>query len=229
MFSLRTILPALASLASLTIVAACAAPSASDAAPTADAAPAIDAGPDAEAAVAGQIAGTWLPVLSCDGGAAVLDVRADERRELQLVIRDSAVLTHFAPFEFFTFGQREFIVSNFLRDPLRLELSDPTGPKLVDAQLTGVFEPSDFRFFIGNARVSRPNSTYAGRFYSVFRQGEGVRVELKEIKLNGCAGEVRPRPCGESYGCGFFCDGPDFTSLETLVSWDFARCTALLS
>jgi hypothetical protein len=38
----------------------------------------------------------WLKVLTCDGGAAVLDVASQERRQLQFVIRDSNIVNYLA-------------------------------------------------------------------------------------------------------------------------------------
>ena len=177
----------------------------------------------------------WGALLSCDDGAAVLDVAVNERRLQQFVVRSDEVKARFSPFFSVPLVPKRDLIVRTAGTPVsqyQLDFGDPTGPKLVNRKPTGVFLPQDFSFMIGEATpsISVRNSTAAGRFFSVYREGDGVVLELQELALRGCAGTVRPRGCGESgnnQACGFFCDGPDYTSRSVLASWRFGKCKAL--
>ena len=58
------------------------------------AAPAAETDPGTDTSTAAYSAGPWQKLITCNGGAAVLDVDSAERRNVQFVIRDRAVVDY---------------------------------------------------------------------------------------------------------------------------------------
>lgn len=90
----------------------------------------------------------WQPIVSCDNGAAVVDVNTDARTILQLVIRDQNILRHLhqAGVVTLAYGQTELVLRG--------------------QQENGVFNPNDFRHA----------TNYGG--VQFFRDGAGMKLSF---------------------------------------------------
>jgi len=157
------------------------------------------AGVEEEPAVGGdsQAIVSWSTVLTCDNGAAVLDVDAGERRNLQFVIRDQRIVGYFAS---------EVRVST-------RGIVERSGEIILRGrQDSGVWNSSDFRSLNGgvdNASVS------------VRREGQGVKVVFyQSMEWSLCAGGEEPSP---STG---MCPGETVrgTTYNELANWYFRDC-----
>lgn len=113
----------------------------------------------------------WLKVLTCDGGAAVLDVANQERRQLQFVIRDHGIVDYLAgatsaPRDSLVNGAGEIIFSAWVDN--------------------GVFARSDFQ------AMSAPRiSAYDDALHvdpRVYRDSGGVKVLLTMEQADGFSG-----------------------------------------
>ncbi len=138
---------------------------------------------------------SWNKVLTCDNGAAVLDVDGGERRNLQFVIRDQRIIGYFA---------------NEVRVSTR-GIVDRSGEIILRGrQNQGVFGAGDFRAMDGgvdNASVS------------VRREGQGVKVVFyQSIAWSRCDGDVSPSTgmCSGQTQSG--------TTYNELANWYFHDC-----
>jgi hypothetical protein len=118
---------------------------------------------------ASELVGTWQQTLTCDGGAAVLDVDNGERRNLQFVIRDRAAIGYLA---------------TNVRVSTRGIIA-PSGEIILQGrQGDGVWDAAGFHGFEGgvdNASVT------------VRRESEGVKVIFhQDIAWSRCDGNVSP-------------------------------------
>jgi hypothetical protein len=167
------------------------------------AATSADEGEDAESSEANLGSVAWTPLLTCDGGAAVIDVNKNERRDFQLVVRDRNIVRHFAsafPGMSLANAKGEFIATS------------------ADHYHPGAFYKSDFRQFTqpGNAPTGYPVTI-------VERQGAGVRVSLVEGKIGNlapfCNGQPLPH---ENEG---FCAGTlEYRVYHAKADWFFRDC-----
>jgi hypothetical protein len=87
----------------------------------------------------------WQKILSCENGAATVDVDTNDRQHLQLVLRGNDLLSklHNAKMISLNYGQQEYIISG---QHAQLSQLSPTvtGP----VPLPGVFYASDFKKLI---------------------------------------------------------------------------------
>ncbi len=92
-------------------------------------------------------AANWEKFLSCENGKINMDVNTDERRELQLVIKDLALMKRLAAEGFINpkFGDQEYVISG---GHLEIRQQTPTSSRPVS--LGGVFYPHDFQKMISN-------------------------------------------------------------------------------
>ena len=147
------------------------------------------------------VAAPWEKVLTCDNGAAVIDVDTAERRNLQLVIRDTAVLKHLHERHAFRleFGTRELALGG--------------------RQEHGVFHPRDFQYLNGKFGY-----IYDERLIFVTREATGVKLKIgKRIAVyENCTGSCRENPL--SMQCESACSVPTRHYEQELASWTFQRC-----
>jgi hypothetical protein len=139
----------------------------------------------------------WNKVLTCDGGAAALDVDTGERRNLQFVIRDQRIVGFFA---------------NQVRVSTRGIIA-PSGEIILHGrQNNGVWSGSDFRTMDGwvdNASIR------------VSREGGGVKVVFyQQINWSKCSGGAEQSP---STG---MCPGgtESGSTYNELANWYFRDC-----
>jgi hypothetical protein len=144
----------------------------------------------------------WRQVLSCDGGAAVVDADQDNPYLVQLVIREKAIVDYFRSSGFgaspgVPFQGSEIIVSGRNDQP--------------------VYSGGDVRSF----SAQRPSS-YSNTEYSyVRREGAGLRINTVD-RHNGCPGECRDYPY--SMQCESLCTGAQVGSQWDVANWYFQNC-----
>lgn len=119
--------------------------------------PTEDAGPGVDTSEAAYSSGTYQKLVTCNGGAAVLDVDTGERRQLQFVIRDANAI-------------------NYLTGQIGMQLGPlnrGNGRELIVRgwSKNGAFSAGDFH------ALSSPIST-VGNVY-VYREGSGIRVKFE--------------------------------------------------
>ncbi len=142
-------------------------------------------------------AATWEKMFDCENGAAVVDVDKDERRNLQLVIRDQGILRYLYSVGAISlkYGDTETIISGW--------------------QGHGVFNPGDFRYF--NAE---PKTMWENRYAYVTREGEGVKVRFTQRSSY----TVKPVGCEDclSMACESSCSS--VTTERETANWYFRSC-----
>jgi hypothetical protein len=146
----------------------------------------------------GKADGTfWLKVYTCNNGAAVLDVNANERRDLQFVIRDQRAI-------------------GWLASQVRVStqgIISPSGEIIIPGrQSNGVFSKSDFRSLDGGVPYVSVN---------VRREGNGIKaVFYQQIGWSRCADGGEPSP---STGT---CNGDTVSgsTYNELANWYFDSC-----
>ncbi len=138
----------------------------------------------------------WQPLLVCNGGGAVLDVDAAERRHLQFVVRDSNAISY---------------VTGAIRQQMRLNRGN--GREIIAGGYSqeGAFAPGDFRSFYEEA------TDYTSRI-DVAREGRGVRIRFS---LHRREGGFCTDWCSETC-CGGYAGGHD--AFDELASWYFDDC-----
>lgn len=129
-------------LLSLVTVAACGSPAEDDA--------------SASSSESAYSSGAWQKMVTCNGGAAVLDADTGERRQVQLVIRDPNAI-------------------NWLTGRVGMQLGPldrGNGRELVVRGWTdnGVFSPADFRSM---------GAPLGGGDAQVFRDGAGIKIVFR--------------------------------------------------
>src|SRR5262245_58128499 len=111
----------------------------------------------------------WEKLLTCDGGTAVLDVNSDERRNLQLVIRDPNIIGYLDSVGVVdpAYNARELVLSGYVA---HVDFGSPNGPRMLDYPFggKGIFDRHDFAEMIANY-----NYYEGGPFARIFRDGDG--------------------------------------------------------
>jgi hypothetical protein len=156
----------------------------------------------------------WYKLYTCNGGAAVLDVNGNERRNLQMVIRDPNVMKYFQDRGVVSlpYGATELILSGWTG---YIDWNRSYGP-LVHAQPyggQGVFYRRDFKEMFANLT----GYGQASRFTRVVREGNGIRVQFGSIELRGCA-----EP-STYFDCYTTCS-QDYTEFVEHANWYFNDC-----
>lgn len=149
-------------------------------------------------AISGMAQGaSWGKVLDCDGGAAVVDVNRDERRNLQLVVRNQGILKYLHQTGAVTlkYGDTEAIAFGW--------------------QNHGVFSPSDFRYMNGQAK-----SMWDNRIVYANRDGGGLKVRFVDRRSY----TEKPAHCEDclSMACESQCKTVSYE--VELANWYFQRC-----
>lgn len=172
-----------AGLVSLVLVAGCSSP-------------ASDAEGGDSTAEAVYSTGSWQRLLTCNGGAAVLDVDTGERRHLQLVIHDANAINY---------------VTGAVHQQMLLDRGN--GRELIAAgwSTAGVFQPSELGSFTEDA------SDYSSRV-RVFREGKGVKVVFE---LHRREGGFCTDWCSD-FCCGGYAGASDV--YPELANWYFDDC-----
>jgi hypothetical protein len=183
-------------------------------------------GPSAVEAEVEPLVGTHFErVWTCTG--AVVDVDADERRNLQIVVTDPAALSLLSDRRLIAipFGATEYVLRGDTRSAMDFGVG--TGPKLQHVEGRGVFAPGDFDDFVHD-ETGLLNRTLVGRLQTVYRHGSDVTLQFATINAHGCAGKiVTSTSCGGEGGgsCPHsFCDGDDFTSFDVAQEYVFHGC-----
>jgi hypothetical protein len=123
--------------------------------------PAVEESSLTESALASK---RWEPVVRCEDGT-VVDVNADERRELQLVVRNPRAIE----------ALQHGIECQW--DPAKCP-TNARGEIVFRGQVDrGVFAPQDFDKFLGWAVPASPDWLVAGL---VDREGDTVKVQIGE-------------------------------------------------
>ncbi len=138
----------------------------------------------------------WSPLLVCNGGAAVLDVNAAERKQLQFVIRDGNVINY---------------VTGAIHQQMRLNRGNGREIIATGFSANGAFSAGDFRSFYEEA------SDYTSRI-DVAREGRGVRVRFS---LHRREGGFCTDWCSD-FCCGGYAGAHDV--FDELANWYFDDC-----
>jgi hypothetical protein len=160
----------------------------------------------------------WYKLYTCNGGAAVLDVNGNERRNLQLVIRDPNIMKYFHDLGMvqLPYGATELILSGWTG---RVDFSRAHGPVLYGQPYggPGVFNRSDFSELIANY-----NFYQGGRFARIFRDGPGIKLQFGQIEGRGCAQTETYCP-GDGFDCSTYCVD-EYTEFVEKANWYFNDC-----
>jgi hypothetical protein len=160
----------------------------------------------------------WYKIYSCDGGAGVLDLNANERRNLQFVIRDPNIIKFFndTGVVHSSYGATELVLSGWTG---YVDWGHTHGPVLHYQPYggPGVFYPWDFQELIANTDYYNPNP-----FIRVFRDGDGIKVQAGHIDIVGCARTETYCP-GDGYPCQDSCVD-NYTQFTETANWYFASC-----
>jgi hypothetical protein len=115
-------------------------------------------------------AANWQPILTCEGGAVVVDVNGDQRTELQLVLKGDALLSrlHQAGLINLNYGQQEYVLRG-----THAELRQVSSTETQPSGLGGVFYSNDFRKMIAE---------WSGVAFEVEKRGS--ELALKHLAVN---------------------------------------------
>jgi hypothetical protein len=147
-------------------------------------------------------AANFQKILTCDEGAAVVDVDRDNPQQVQLVIRNAG------------------IVDYFIRSGVGSSPGAPAQGNEIIA--TGynerpVYSGSDFLGFSESRQSSYSNTDHG----YIWRDGNGVRIKY-ESQHNGCPAECAESPL--SMQCESLCIGAQVGSKYVMADWYFRDC-----
>jgi hypothetical protein len=159
----------------------------------------------------------WYKVYTCNGNN-VLDVNGNERRNLQLVIRDPNVIKFFHDRGVVSlpYGATELILSGWTG---YVDFGRAHGPVLHGQPYggSGVFVRSDFREMIANY-----NYYNGGSFARILKDGPGIKVQFGRIEGRGCAQTETYCP-GDGFECSTSCVD-EYTEYVETANWYFNDC-----
>jgi hypothetical protein len=139
----------------------------------------------------------WEKVLDCDRGAAIIDVNKDERRSLQLVVRNTGILSYLNQKGAISlkFGETEAIEYGW--------------------QNNAVFQPSDFHSMKG-----QPKNMWDNRIVYANREGSGLKVRFVDRRSY----TEKPAGCEDclSMACESACKTISYD--VELANWYFQSC-----
>ena len=161
----------------------------------------------------------WYKVYTCNNGQAVLDVNGNERRNLQLVIRDTNIMGFFQSRGVVSlpFGATEMIVSGWTG---YVDFGRAHGP-IVHGQPyggPGVFDRSDFKEVIANFNFFDGKSPFA----RILKDGSGIKIQFGQIEGRGCAQTETYCP-GDGFPCQTSCVD-EYTEFVERANWYFNNC-----
>jgi hypothetical protein len=162
----------------------------------------------------------WYKVYTCNGGQAVLDVNGNERRNLQLVIRDANVIKYFNDKQVVQsqYGATELILSGWTG---RVDFNNSLGPVLYYQPYggPGVFNRSDYDH---TELIANANYYNGGQFIRVFRDGKGIKVQAAYINNTWCGATDTYCP-GDGFDCQTYCTEQHREFVEK-ANWYFNDC-----
>jgi hypothetical protein len=146
--------------------------------------------------IAMQAQASWERVLTCDGGAAVLDVDNQQRTHLQLVIRDGNILGYLNNVGAVSlqYGQREAVIGGYQND--------------------GVFGPGNFSYMNAYAGGGSNTKVY------VNRAGSGLSLRFEQAS----AGVSCPDDCNDSLSSSCESRCQPWQSSRPVANWLFRDC-----
>lgn len=163
----------------------------------------------------------WYKLFTCNGGQAVLDVNGNERRNLQLVIRDANIIKFFNDRGVVQshYGDTELVVSGWTG---YVDFGRAHGP-VVHGQPyggAGVFDRSDFREVIANYNFFNGNTN--NPFARILHDGSGIKIQFGQIEGRGCAQTQTYCP-GDGFDCQTSCVD-EYTEYVEKANWYFNDC-----
>ena len=175
-----------------------------------------------------QALSSWKPVLRCDGNT-VVDVNVGERRNLQLVIRDRAVIDRLLSVGYMqhfvgtSYDDREIVIRGYVGSHLE---SDSDGHLHVkhDAKTgNGVFHPWDFHGFMGTRSDLNYYTGNVGDVNLITRNRGANALDVSFQKtVSKCVKEGQECP-GDGFPCMSTCI-EWFSWTEELANWRFNNC-----
>lgn len=162
----------------------------------------------------------WYKLYTCNGAQAVLDVNGNERRNLQLVIRDANIVKFFNDRQVVQshYGDTELVLSGWTGS---VDFGAALGPVLHYQPYggPGIFNRSDFDHaeLIANA-----NYYNGGLFIRVFRDHGGIKVQAGQIQNTWCGATDTYCP-GDGYDCQTYCT-EQHTEFVEKANWFFNDC-----
>lgn len=176
----------------------------------------------ADTAVASEsaLSTSWQGLLTCDLGAAVLDVNGDERRNMQFVIRDANIIRYLNGVGAVSshYGDAEIMLSGWTG---RVDWAHSLGPRVNEQPYggVGVFNAGDFNEFIaGHNYYDGP----FGWFSRIAREGAGIKVQFGTIEKRGCA-QTQTTYIGDGFGWVTEC-AADYSAFVEKANWYFRDC-----
>ncbi|HEY5951383.1 MAG TPA: hypothetical protein VIV40_38080 [Kofleriaceae bacterium] len=162
----------------------------------------------------------WYKLYTCNGETAVLDVNGNERRNVQLVIRDPNVIGYLnsrgviqSPY-----GATEAVLSGWTG---YVDWGGSLGPVLHYQPYggRGVWNRSDFdsQELIANTNYYNPNP-----FIRVFEVGGGIKVQAGAINNTWCGATEQYCP-GDGFPCQNYCTEQHTEFVES-ANWYFNSC-----
>jgi hypothetical protein len=158
----------------------------------------------------------FQPIVSCDGGAMTIEVNANERRELRVVVHDLAIARHVSQESYDSTykGNHCGADATMAANPCVNQSGDLALPGATDA---GVFSSAAFSWMRGSAQFFNGERIVE---FTAWRDGSGIRLErMSDSKQHW--------DCDYS-GSGW-CNPPtsDPAPKEVYADWIFRSCTNL--
>jgi hypothetical protein len=165
---------------------------------------------------------TWDKLLTCDSGAAELDVNDGERRNMQFVIRDQNIIKYLndAGAIQSAYGATEAIFSGWTGS---VDWNNSLGPRLANGAQPyggpGVFSAGDFSEFIADHNYYEGGF---GHFVRVARDSGGIKLQIGSIEKRGCA-QSETSYVGDGFGYVTNCVA-DYSEYVEKANWFFQSC-----
>jgi hypothetical protein len=152
--------------------------------------------------VSGAQAETWQKVLTCDGGAAVVDADSDNPAHLQIVVRDPNIVSYFNKSGV---GSSPGMPSS-ATEVIRSGNND-----------IPVHDGGDVHAFSESYQDSY--STYQNAY--IWREGGGIKIKFESQHM-GCPADCRENPL--SMQCESLCVGANVGGRWEMANWYFRDC-----
>lgn len=168
------------------------------------------------------LSGPWQKLLTCDDGAAVLDVFGTNHQLLQVVVRDPAVLRYLNDVGAIRsrFGATEEVVQGTADHVDWTHGFGPRLPRYASQHDPGADGPADFREMLRLPNGGFPGTEIFGSFVRVAREGGGMKLQFGRMEDRGCAnGPSYSDEAGEHFQCF-----EHFTAYIETANWYFEQC-----
>jgi len=161
----------------------------------------------------------WYKLYTCNG-SNTLDVNGNERRNVQLVIRDANVIKFLNDRGVIqsSYGATEAVLSGWTG---YVDWGAQFGPVLHYQPYggPGIFNRSDFSH---TELIANTNYYNANPFIRVFRDGGGIKVQAGSINNTWCGATAQYCP-GDGYPCSDYCS-EQHTEFQERANWYFDSC-----